>query len=60
MAQLEQRKTPYFARLLYLPVAPDGQGIDRLLLREEWESLFGIPDSATGLNFMESRDADGW
>lgn len=60
MVQLEQRKTHSFARLLYLPVAPDSQGIGGLLLREEWEILFGIPDSSIGVNCMESRDADGW
>lgn len=53
MVQLEQRKTHSFARLLYLPVAPDSQGIGCLLLREEWEILFGIPDSSTGVNCME-------
>lgn len=41
---LEQRKTHYFARLLCPSVANDGQGIDTL--REEWERLFGVPDSS--------------
>lgn len=44
MVLLEQRKTRYFARLLYLSVANDGQGIDRLFLREKWKRLFGITD----------------
>lgn len=46
MVLLEQRKTHYFARLLYLSVANDGQGIDRLFLREKWKKLFGITVSS--------------
>lgn len=46
MVLLEQRKTHYFARLLYLSVANDGQGIDRLFLREKWKRLFGITVSS--------------
>lgn len=46
MALLEQRKMHSFARLLYLSVANDGQGIDRLFLREKWKSLLDITDSS--------------
>lgn len=54
MVLLEQRKTHYFARLLYLSVANDGQGIDRLFLRERsGKDCLVLQSVPTALNCME-------
>lgn len=60
MVLLEQRKTHYFARLLYLSVANDGQGIDRLFLERSGKDCLVLQSVPTALNCMESRNAERW